>query len=171
MFITILDLILLIITFLFVSFGFFAGFISVVGSLIGLVIGTWVAGRYYEGIGSWLSRFFLDQTSLANIVAFIFIFTVVNRLVGLIFWTINKVFKIFSIIPFTKTINRILGAVLGLVEAILFLGVILYFISKFNFSDWMTMQLATSQVATWLIFASNILTPLLPDVVRQLSPL
>jgi len=64
-----------------------------------------------------------------------------------------------------KTINRIAGAVLGLVVATLILGVILIFLSHFPFSDWLTAELAKSQIALWLMAIAKVLTPLLPKII------
>lgn len=171
MYLSILDLILLLGIFLFISFGFWAGFISMVGSLVGLVIGTWVAGHYFAAFGAWLSPYVLDNTNLANIIAFFVMFTLVNRLIGILVWFANKVFKLFTIIPFTKSINRVLGALLGFLESTLFLGMILYMVSRFNFSDFIAEQLINSQIAVWLIEMAGVLTPLLPDIVRQVTPI
>ena len=169
MYLTILDLILLFLLFLFVSFSFYMGFIAAVGSLLGVVVGTWAAGHFYAPVTEWLTPILLGNQNMASVVSFILIFTLVNRALGLAFWLVSKVLKPFSIIPFSKIINRILGAILGLVEGVLALGIALYFIERFNFSDWFANILASSQVASWLIWAGNILTPLLPEVVRAVQ--
>lgn len=169
MFLTILDLILLLIIFLFVAFGFAMGLIQAVGALVGVVIGSWLAGVYYEPVGAWLEPILLGHGMTARIVAFILIFTIVNRLAGLAFWFINKIFRLITLIPFTKSINRLLGALLGFLEGTLVLGLILYFVSRFEVSEWFSGILAGSKVAAWLIEMANILTPLLPDLLTQLK--
>ncbi len=169
MVLTIFDLILLIILFLFVAFGFVFGLIQTIGALVGVVLGAWIAGIYYPAFGGWLSPFLLNNINLANIIAFIVIFTIVNRLAGLVFHIINKIFNIISIIPFTKSLNRILGALFGFLEGTLVLGLILYFVSRFEVSAWFTGVLAGSKIAAWLIEMAGIITPLLPELVRQLK--
>ena len=169
MFFTILDLILILIIFCFIAFGFALGLVQVIGALIGVVLGTWAAGMYYEPVGAWLESILLGHGNVARVFAFILIFVVINRLVGLIFWVINKIFHIISIIPFTKFFNRILGAIFGLFEGILVLGLILYFVSRFSISAWLDAALAGSLVAAWLVWLSSILTPLLPVVLQQIK--
>ncbi len=169
MFLTILDLILLLILFLFIAFGFALGLIQTVGALIGIVLGVWVAGVTYGPVGDWLAGFLLNNKNLADIVAFIIIFTLVNRAAGLVFWIVNKIFKVFSIIPFTKGLNRLLGALFGFIEGVLFLGVILYFISRYNFADWFAGVLTGSKVAVFLVDIASVLAPLLPEMVQKLN--
>ncbi len=130
MFLTILDLVLVLVLFIFITFGFVLGLVQAIGSLVGLALGTWLAGHYYQPLAAWLTPIFLGHSIAANIVAFTLIFAVSNRAVGLLFWILNKIFNLVSIIPFTKTLNRILGAVLGLIEGVLASGVVLYFISQ-----------------------------------------
>lgn len=169
MFLTIFDLILILILFLFIAFGFALGLVQTFGALVGVIIGAWVAGRYYEPFSVWLDPILLGQSVAAKIVAFIILFVVINRLVGLVFWVINKIFNIISIIPFTKMLNRLLGALFGFLEGVLVLGLILYFVSKFPISEWFNGVLAASKVALWLIKMASILTPLLPEILRQIK--
>jgi len=169
MYLTILDLILILILFLFIAFGFVLGLVQTIGALIGVVLGAFLAGTFYEPFGRWLAPFFLGNSNAAKIVAFILIFTISNRLVGLVFWLINKIFNLISIIPFTKSLNRILGAILGLVEGILVLGVILFFLTDFGFSEWFNSIVAASKVAEWLIWLAGIVTPFLPGLIEKAS--
>jgi len=169
MFLTIFDLILILILFLFIAFGFALGLIQTIGALVGVVLGAWLAGVYYQPVGEWLTPFFLGHENTALVIAFILIFVLVDRLIGLVFWLINKIFKIISIIPFTKTINRLLGALLGFLEGTLVLGLSLYFIIRFPFSEWFSGVIAGSKVALWLIEMGNFLAPLLPTVLRAVK--
>ena len=171
MFLTILDLVLILILFLFIAFGFALGLVQTIGALIGVVLGAWLAGIYYEPVGAWLDPILLGQSATARIIAFILIFTLINRLIGLIFWFINKIFNIISIIPFTKSLNRLLGAIFGLLEGTLALGIILYFASQFTISEWWMGIISGSKVALWLIEMAGILTPLLPELLDKVNPL
>ncbi|MAF13414.1 MAG: hypothetical protein CMI53_00770 [Parcubacteria group bacterium] len=169
MYFSILDLILLLIIFIFISFGFALGLVQSIGALVGVVIGSWIAGLYYEPVGAWLEPILLGHGNTARVVAFIIIFVVINRATGLVFWFINKMFNIISIIPFTKSLNRILGALFGFLEGVLALGIILYFTSRFEISEWVTEILSGSNVALWLIEMGGFLSPLLPELLNQLK--
>ncbi len=169
MFITILDLILILILFIFISFGFALGLVQTVGALIGVVLGAWAAGAWYEPLGLWLQDITLGNAAFSRIIAFVAIFVIINRLVGLIFYIINKIFNLISIIPFAKSLNRIMGAFLGALEGVLVLGLILYFVSRFAFTDWIINVLTASKMAMFLVWVANILAPLLPEILRQLK--
>ena len=168
MYLSILDLILLLALFIFIAFGFITGLVQTIGALFGVVIGAWLAGIYYEPVGSWLTPFLLGNAGLARVVAFIFIFTLINRAVGLIFYLLNKIFNLISIIPFTKSINRILGGLLGALEGTLVTGLILSFVSSYPLSQWFTGVVNSSPLAMWLMAMASFLTPLLPAALRQL---
>lgn len=167
---TFLDLILILIIFIFVAFGFVMGLIEAVGSLVGLVLGVWLGGIFYKDVGAQIGNF-IPNKNFSYIVAFILIYAVASKLVALGFYILNKIYHLLTIIPFLKSINRIAGAIFGLIEAALVLGVILLFLAQFPFSSWMTGELAKSQVALWLMAMAKVLTPLLPKIILTLNPI
>jgi len=170
MFLTIFDLVLLLVLFTFISFSFWLGLIQTFGGLVGLFLGIFISGRFYEGFANWLEPYVLDQENVARVIAFIVIFVIVNRLVGLIFHILNKVFNIISLIPFLKSINRIGGAILGFIEGILVCGAILLVLSKFPINDWIINIISGSKVAMWLLkIADFILSPLLPKIIFEIQ--
>ncbi|PIS04758.1 MAG: hypothetical protein COT81_04710 [Candidatus Buchananbacteria bacterium CG10_big_fil_rev_8_21_14_0_10_42_9] len=164
MFLTILDLILILILFIFIAFGFALGLIYTIGALVGFIGGAWIAGVYYLPFANWLEPFVLGSGNVAKIIAFIVIFTVANRLIGFIFWIINKIFKLFTLIPFLKTINRFAGAVLGLIEGVLSLGLVLVVVAQFPFSSWLANHIADSSVANFLMSIIQFISPILPQL-------
>lgn len=167
MFLTILDLVLILIIFCFIAYGFALGLIQAIGSLVGLFLGAWIAGMYYQPVGDWLSPFILNNQKAAYVVAFILVFIIVSKIVGLIFLLIEKVFHIISIIPFLKTINRLAGGLLGLAEGVLFLGLGLYVANQFFQSGRIHELIQESQVAALLLIAAKLLVPLIPKLIEQ----
>jgi len=163
MFFTIFDLVLILVLMIFITFGFVMGFIEAIGAVIGLVVGTWIGGLFYTDIGVWLQPYLVNE-NLAKVVAFIAIFIVVSRLTGFLFHLVSKSFRLIKIIPFTKTIDRVVGAGLGTIEGVLVLGLILLTISQFPFSDWWDNLLLESKVALYLIALARLLTPILPKI-------
>lgn len=166
MFFTIFDLVLILILFMFIAFGFALGFIQTIGALLGVVAGAWFAGQLYVPVGGWIAPYVLNNQNLANVLGFIVVFVLVNRLTGFIFYFIDKIFGLISLIPFTKTINRLLGALLGFIEGTLVIGLILFFITRFSFSAWVDGIIASSNVASFFMAISQILTFLLPAWLR-----
>ena len=99
-------------------------------------------------------------------------FIVVTLAVDFVFIIIEKIFKLISIIPFTKLLNRLLGAALGFVEGSLFIGIILFVISRYAwigtlFGD----KLVSSQVAPFFLKMVNLVMPILPEALKALQSL
>lgn len=164
---TILDFILIIILFFFTFSGFWFGLIHSLGALVGTIAGVLIAGHYFENGASLISTIFAGNINLAKIIVFLLIFIIVNRLVGLVFWIINKLFNVIAVIPFLKTINRLAGAVLGFLEGSLVLGVVLIMIGKFPFANFIIPAVENSQVSKYLLTVGKVLVPLLPELVKH----
>lgn len=164
---TFFDLILLIILGGFVMFGLWFGLIHTLGSFVGTFAGAFFAGLWYESLGKWLESIF-GHPNLMRIFAFIFIFIIANRLIGFAFFVLDKIFNFLTIIPFLKTINRLLGGVLGFFEGVLFIGLSLFVIARFPLSEWFTGVLQASKFSPWFISVSGILQLMLPELLRQI---
>ncbi len=151
----------------FVLFGLWFGFIHALGALIGTIGGAFVAARMFEPIAQWLHGLVGGSLNLERVMVFLLIFVLVDRLIGLAFWFVEKMFKFLTIIPFLRTIDRLLGGVLGFIEGVLVLGMTLYFASRFPFAP-LGDYIASSGVAHWLIGAAGVLVPLIPAAIRIL---
>jgi membrane protein required for colicin V production len=167
---SLIDLILASFLFGFVLVGFWLGLIHMVGAVIGVIAGALVAGHLYQPVAGWLLGLGASNENLMRVVAFLALFLLTTRLVGLIFSIVNKVFKIIAIIPFLKTFNRLLGAVLGLIEGLLIMGLVVYFASRFPFGPAFELALRSSWLAKLLFTVGKVLAPLLPEAVRMMQP-
>lgn len=156
---SLLDVILLLAVFGFLLFGLWFGLVHTFGSFIGTVVGAAVAGQLYA---------FVPGT-FASVASFIVITLVVSRLVGIGLVLIEKIFHIISIIPFVKSINRLGGGVFGLLEGVLFVGVVLIVASHYNLGPWFTDAMTNSKVAPTLVQAAKVLLPFLPLALKQLQ--
>ncbi|MDD5295226.1 MAG: CvpA family protein, partial [Patescibacteria group bacterium] len=78
---SIFDIILLIILAGFVFYGLFFGLIRTLGSLAGVIIGAWLASRFYLEVFSWVGDLSFGFNNLGKVVVFIILFTLINRLV------------------------------------------------------------------------------------------
>ncbi len=166
---TILDLILILSVFSFVLAGLWFGFVHALGAVIGMVLSVLVAGRYYDAWGAASSGIFFGNENLARTAMFLLIMILVNRLIGIVFWLIEKMFKVVSVIPFMKTFNAILGGVLGFVEGVLVVGGALYIAARYPISTHFAEALSASNIGMWLLQAFGLLVPLLPEAVKQLK--
>ncbi len=162
----IIDFIFLLIIVGFGMFGLWFGLVHTLGSLLGTLLGAYLASRYYEPLANWLVALTGWEDNIARVVMFIISFIIINRLVGFIFWVIDKSTSIITSLPFINGINRMLGGVLGAFEGAITLGLILYFIERFPLSAPFMDRLADSTIAPSLIAMASILLPLLPDALR-----
>ena len=167
-----MDVILLLVIAGFVFYGIFFGFIRAIGSLAGLIIGAWVAVFGYEVAYQYIQNMAFGYDVLGKTVTFFVIFTITNRLVVLGFAILDRTFDFFSIIPFLKTINRLAGAVFGLVEGGILLGFVLYLVQSFTLTQQLIERFgANSQIIPYLVRFVEILRPIMPHVLDQLKQL
>ncbi len=167
---TLFDFLLLIAIFGFMWFGFWFGAIHMVGGLIGTIAGSWLAGHYYDTLSLVISNILGINSPWLNLICFIKIFVLVNRLIGFIFYILDKTFGFLSRLPFIKTIDRLGGLVFGLLEAVMVIGLTLYFASRLPLPMLFENAVAASRVAQRLITMASVLVPLLPDIIRKVQP-
>jgi len=163
------DAILIVLLSSFVAFGLFFGLIHTFGALLGVLFGAWVSGHYFLVISGWISNLTGFSHNAINVIVFILLFILVNRLVALIFSLLDKVFHIIAIIPFLKSINKLAGAVLGLVQGALVLGLILYILGKYSTGTWIEASLQSSVIAPQLIKVAKILLPFIPSAIKAIK--
>lgn len=166
------DLALIIILAGFVFNGFAKGLIRLLGNIVGLIIGAFIASHFYLQFYQWGQNLVGGRENLGKVLAFIIVFVVVTMVVDWIFIILEKIFNIISIIPFTKTINRLLGGAVGFLEGSLALGLILFVISRYAwigslFGD----HLISSKVAPFFLTIVKIVMPILPDALKALQSL
>lgn len=160
---TITDVILIVVITAFTMLGFFMGLISAIGALVGLVVATWAASNYFMLLAEWLNPYVLNHEGIAKTVSFLVIFFLVNRLVAILFWVVNKIFGLVSIIPFLKSINRLGGAILGFVEGVIITGTAIFVTMKFVTDiAWLSENLDASRVAHWLVWTTQFLSNFIP---------
>lgn len=164
-----LDIILLIILGGFVLYGVWVGLIQAFGSVVGVIFGAAVAGHYFERLALWANGKFSGDLNVEKIIAFILIFILVNRLIGLVFYIIGRIFKFISVIPFLSSINRLAGAAFGLIEGGVVMGLSVYIAVRLPFGGWVFSQLQTSEVAKYLVKIGDFTAPLLPRAVQILQ--
>ena len=165
-----IDVILLIVLSGFIFYGLFFGFIRTLGSFVGVFVGAFLASRLYLPISDWADQWFLGHESLGKIIVFFILFSIISKLTSLVFYLVDRIFNVISIIPFLKTINRLLGALLGFLTGALCIGLFLYIASRYSLIDsWLGKFLAGSQTADYYLKFADYLVPLLPEVLKKLQ--
>ena len=163
------DIILLVLIGSFALAGLWFGFVHTLGSLVGTLVGAYLASRYYEPLADWLITWTGWSPNAARVVMFIVAFIIINRLVGLVFWIIDKVLSIVTRLPFISSINRLLGFILGIAEGVITVGLVIFFIERIPLSNHIMGYIAVSKVAPMVAGVAAILWPLLPEAFRMLQ--
>ena len=163
------DIILLIIIGGFGLFGLWFGLIHTLGSLIGTVFGVYLATRFYEPMATWITNVTGWGGNLPKVVMFVIAFIIINRLVGFAFWIVDKMLSLITRLPFISGLNRLLGLIFGLLEGVITLGIVFYFIERFPLSDAFMQKMAVSTVVPHLVGAIALLLPLLPEALKMLK--
>ena len=167
---TTFDIILLFVLGGFSFYGFLFGLISLLGSILSLVLGLWVANTFYLTFLDW-TQGLIGQTQytlpdgLGRILSFTVLFILVSRITAILFKMANKAFNILSIIPFASLVNRLLGVLFGLVEGGLILGLAFYLLTIYPWlSGFVENYLEGSVVAPYIIKSFDLVLPFLPDL-------
>jgi len=166
---SLVDVILIVIFFGFVFAGYAMGLIRSIGAIVGISLGTWVAGHYFMPVADFLAPLIGGREALAKIIGFLLIFAIVNQLVVLVFHLLDHAYHLISIIPFLKSLNRLGGVILGAIGGLLTLGVAIYIIAKFMpDASFVTDSLDSSKVAHTLVFSAQWLIKLLPSAFSNI---
>jgi membrane protein required for colicin V production len=120
-----LDIILLVLLVVPTLIGLKIGIIKAVLTVIGIIVGVVLAGRFYEPLANVLS--FISNEGVAKIVAFAIILIVVMILAAIGATLIKKVISAVLL----GWVNRLGGAILGLLLGIIFCGALLSIWVKF----------------------------------------
>lgn len=163
----ILDLILLVILGAFTLYGFRIGIVQMLGSLVGLVLGVYLAGRWYAPFSSWLVTAFNVNPFIAQVFGFAILLTLLNRVIGIAFWIAYRIFNILKILPGVGTINHLGGAVVGFVEGFLTIGITLFLATRFNVSPTWVDTLKHSALVPVFTSVAGLIVPLLPGVLKS----
>ncbi len=161
----IIDFVLLLILFGFILSGFWFGLMHTLGALVGTVLGVYLSSRWYEGAAVWAQSHFAGSLNVWKVIIFILLFILINRLVGLLFYILEKIFGIVTNLPFLKSIDRLAGAVIGLLEGAVVLGGLVFIANRFPFG--LEEKLfAVSALKNYFLAVFNILMPLVPEVLK-----
>ena len=129
------------------------GIIKAVLTLAGVIVGVLLAGRFYVALAERLT--FIPQETLAKVVAFAIILMVVVLIASII----AGVLKWLASIILLGWVNRLGGALLGLIMGSILCGALLAMWTKFlGISD----PIAESALATFLLDRFPMVLALLP---------
>ncbi len=147
------DIVLLLIILSFVGRGWRSGFVEALGELIGAVIAFVVARYFAPGLGQILVLLMPGRLGLAQFIGFVIVFIIVIRLVGWLFTLADKILKIITSLPIISSVNKIIGAILGLFTGIVLVGSSVYVVLSLRLDPTLLTWLGGSTVARWSMSA------------------
>jgi membrane protein required for colicin V production len=150
------DIALLAMIVIFTVFGLYWGLIRQVLSLVGIVVGIVLAGRYGELVAGWLTSFVASE-QVASALGFIAVMIFISSLASLA----ASFLRIFAGLLFLGWLDHLLGALLGFVQAVIAGSAITIAMVVFPDPAWQNM-LTGSRFATIFIQTGSLLTQLLP---------
>ncbi len=114
-----MTLLIIIVAILGALVGFYQGAIKQIANMVGIFVGLIIAVMLYEKFGKILADFTGTQESTADIIAFVGIVILLPLVLGWVASLLTKAFKIVRL----NFINRLAGAVIGLVSYLFILSV------------------------------------------------
>lgn len=161
----ILDLILILIIVGFVLGGFKKGFVASLGSVVGFILTIIIMARLYP----WLLTHF-EGGFWVKVLVFIFALIIISIIVSIVIWLIEKIFKFFHFIPGTKSLNRLLGAILGFISGLLITSFVVWMLLKLPMdAEWFNNQIQNSYLVKPLLLVAYIWIPVVPKVYREVK--
>ena len=155
----VIDLLFIAIFFFSVLFGIIRGLVREVLAVCFLVAALVVAFVYYQDIGLLLSEW-IKKRELADLAGFLLLLLVAGAAGSLLSRLIGKLLVFGPL----KALDRLLGAVFGLLRATLLAGIIIYGFVAFPLNDTL---LKESRLAPYLISAMATGIKILPPVLRD----
>ena len=156
-----LDIVILIIMAVNALIGLKAGIIKAVLSMVGMIVGVILAGRYYMLFSERLS--FIPQESLAKIIAFVIILIGVIVIASIIAWFLTRAASAIML----GWVNHLGGAVFGLVLGAIICSVLLIIWVRFLGIE---AVISDSRIAAVLLHYFSLIYGLLPDEFNAVSP-
>jgi len=155
-----LDIVLLAVLVLFTALGFYWGLIRQVLALAGLLVGIVLAGRYGVVVAGWLTSF-TSNDLLASALGFVVVLVAVSALASFL----ASLLRLFVGLLFLGWADRLLGGVLGLVQAIVASSALLVVAITFPQPAWAS-AVQSSRLGEALLRVGSVSALLLPETFR-----
>ncbi len=149
-----LDIVIAIVLAISAFVGLKSGIIKIVISIAGLILGIFLAGRFYQGFADKLT--FISSGTAAEITAYIIILVVVMAAAAVIAWLLSRLLSDVML----GWLNRLGGAILGAIIAGIFVGAVLAVWAKYGGGGDTT---GNSFLAKFLLDKFPLVLALLPD--------
>lgn len=138
------------------------GLIREVVSVIALIAGAVLAGRFYDELSANLS-FVIDNETTRNLVAFVSIFFGINLVGAVASMFLRNAVALLMLGP----MDHLGGAVFGVLKGILFIEVILVAVTAFPAASALTAGAEDSTLAPYFLRAAPLVNRLLPEAFHD----
>ncbi len=140
--------------------GIFRGLLKEMSSLVGVLGGFYAAYTYYHEVGKLLNRWIADP-NYVNILSFLLVFICVFLIISILGIIIKYILKIV----FLGWVDRVFGAVFGILKGILIASVLLIVFTAFlpDSSD----IIKTSKTSHYLAGISNKMIKVTPKDLKH----
>lgn len=166
---TLVDWLIVGIILLFSITGYMRGLVATVVSWAGTLLALFISFRFFKPLGDWLSNLFGWSGGAVHFIVFVIAFILLFVGVELIFKLINRALKIVTELPIISFANRILGLLFGVVQGVLISMVLLFVMSKFPFSAYLTSSTDSSILAPKLQTVMVLAQPMIPGAVKTIQ--
>lgn len=166
-----IDTIILIVLGVFLILGLVRGLIKQIGSIVGFFLSLWMASVYFPSVAAYikpsLSQFppFIAG-NVANIAACVILFYGTGFVFGILVAIIDKLIRVFRI-PLVKLTNRLGGAIIGVLEGVLLIGLAIFILKSFPVSADLTNALKKSSFTPIIEKATFVLQPFLDEIQKN----
>ena len=140
--------------------GIFRGLLKEMSSLVGVLGGFYAAYTYYNEVGKYLKKWITDPNYI-NILSFLLIFICVFLIISILGIIIKYVLKIV----FLGWVDRVFGAVFGILKGILIGSVLLIVFTAFLPDS--ANILKTSKASPYLAVVSNKMIKVTPKDLKR----
>lgn len=120
-----LDVLLLAFLALFTIRGAIRGFLQEVTGLVGILLGLWLAGRYYTPIGELIQK--LSGSSWSSVIAYVAILCATLIVISVISRILHKCLKM----AYADWINHIAGAIVGCLKGFALSAIVVALLGMF----------------------------------------
>lgn len=152
-----LDLVIVAVVLLYLLGGANRGTVRSILSLTGFLAGVYLASHLYQPISSVL-RMMIGDTTWAEFAAFVVVFFIVS---GLAAWIGSLAGKHLRL-PKKSALDKLVGAVLGLIEGVLVTQLFVILFVKFPIFELVTAAIQKSMIADLYLRHPDVLQALLP---------
>lgn len=127
---TFIDFILIFLLAFVAAAGLFFGLVRVLGAIATIIISIYIAGGFSGALSSVLKPYIFGSDNLAKVAAFLALYALSSLVLSFIVKLVNMVFNL----PGLKGMNRMFGALVSLIGAIIILSTFFFLFDKYAWS-------------------------------------